>query len=197
MDFDDVRFPPLVSLDAVGGPRFKTSVASMASGAEQRTQWWQNDRGEWTVSFHTKRPAEWRPLVAFFRAIAKGRANTFRFKDWTDFNCANGEGFFVATSGSPVGVQMVKRYTFEGHYYDRIIRKPISGKITTDATGLDYANGIATAGTTWRGEFDCKCRLDSDPMRCQVIGRNPSEGLIVGWDGIEIVEQLTEEDDAT
>lgn len=203
MDFDNVRFPVRVSLDAVGGPRFKTSVASMASGAEQRIQWWENDRGEWTVSFHTKLPKEWRPLIAFFRAIARGRANTFRFKDWTDFTCEDGDGFFALIEGtSPAAYQMVKRYTFFGidgtpYTYDRIIRKPIEGKVTTTATGLDYSTGIASSDGAWYGEFDCMVRLDNDPMRCQIVNRNPSEGLIIGWDGIEIIEVIGDDGESS
>ena len=187
-DFDDIRFPPRISMDAVGGPRFKTSVASMASGAEQRIAWWPNERGEWTVSYHARRPSDWQPMLAFFRAIAQGRANTFRFKDWTDYICENGEGTFAETQlGGPY--QMVKLYTFGGYTYERVIRKPIEGKITTDAPDLDYATGLSEAGGTyWYGEFDVMARLDNDPARCQVIDRNVSEGLIVGWDGIEIVE---------
>lgn len=191
-DFD-VRFPPKISLNAVGGPGFKTSVAMMASGAESRTQEWELDRGEWVVSHEARLPQDWEPLVAFFRVIAKGRANTFRFKDWTDFECAVGSGLFIDTEeGSPVRKQMVKRYTFGGFTYDRVITKPINGTITTNATGLDYATGIAVSGTSWSGEFDVWARLNNDPMKCQVIDRNPQEGLIVGWSGIEIVEVIHE-----
>lgn len=193
-DFDTVRFPSKISLNAIGGPRFKTSIAIMASGTESRVQEWELERGEWVVSHSARLPKDWQPLLSFFRAIAKGSANTFRFKDWTDFECAVGEGLFVNDeSGSPTLRQMVKRYTFEGFTYDRVIAKPINGKITTNAVGLDYATGLATSGTTWNGEFDVWARLNIDPMKCQVINRNPEEGLIVGWDGIEIVEVINEQ----
>lgn len=192
MDFDDVRFPPLISFGAVGGPRFETSVATMASGAESRNQNWELDRGEWEVSFTARIKEEWMPLVSFFRVIAKGRANTFRFKDWTDYVALTGEGLFVDDdSGSPTLRQMVKRYTYGNYTYDRYITKPISGKITTDAVGLDYASGLALSGTTWSGEFDCWCRLNNDPMRLRMIDKN-DHGFIVGWSGIEIVEVTSE-----
>lgn len=197
-DFNSVRFPVAISLNAVGGPMFKTAVSTVASGREARTQIWERERGEWVVSHHARMPAEWQPLLAFFRAVGQGMANTFRFKDWTDFVCANGEGFFVdATFGSPLGKQMVKRYTFEGQTYDRVIAKPISGKITTDAIGLDYSNGIATSGTTWYGEFDVWARLNVDSAKLQVINKQGKDEnnrpiLIVGWDDIEIVEVIHE-----
>lgn len=188
----DIRFPPRVSLNAVGGPRFLTSIAVMSSGAESRNQNWELERGEWTVSHSARLPADWQPLLSFFRIVA-GMAHTFRFKDWTDFECAAGEGFFVPSLiGSPILVQMVKRYTFGAYTYDRYITKPINGTIVTNAVGLDYATGLATSGTTWRGEFDVWARLNNDPMRAQVIDRNPQEGLIVGWNDIEIVEVTNE-----
>ncbi len=188
----DIRFPPAISFGAVGGPRFKTSVAVMASGAESRIQVWSDERGEWNVSHAARAPDDWEPLLAFFRVVA-GMANTFRFKDWTDYVCLSGDGYFVVDDahGSPTLKQMVKRYTFGGYTYDRKITKPIQGKITTDAVDLDYATGLAVSGTTWSGEFDCWCRLNSDPMKAQTINRS-SDGLIVGWNDIEIIEVIGE-----
>ncbi len=191
-DLDSVRFPPKISRGAVGGPRFKTTVSVMASGAESRNQEWELERGEWVVGFNAREQAQFAPLLSFFRIVA-GMANTFRFKDWTDYICLTGEGFFVESGfGSPTVLQMVKRYTFGAYSYDRYITKPISGKVTTDAVGLDYSTGQATSGTTWHGEFDCCVRLNSDPMRNRVIDRNQG-GLIMAWDDIELVETNLEQ----
>ena len=188
-DFDDVRFPPKISFGAVGGPRFMVTVATMASGAESRRRWWETERGEWTVSHRAKVGTAVDELLAFFRAIAQGRGNTFRFKDWADFICPVGAGFFIDTTiGSPTRRQMVRRYTFGSHTYDRIITKPINGSITYNGTGLDYATGTAATGTTWSGEFDCMVRLDEDPMKLQTVDRNPDGDLIISWDNIQIVE---------
>jgi uncharacterized protein (TIGR02217 family) len=205
-DFDQALFPPKVSLNAVGGPGFNTSIVTMASGKESRRRWWEQDRGSWVVSHHARlHDPVGQELLAFFRTVAQGMGNTFRFKDWTDFVCATGSGLFQpSTFGSPTGVQMVKRYSFRGldgttYTHDRVINKPRSGTITTNAVGLDYATGIATSGTTWSGEFDCWVRLNSDVMRLQVLNRhgdNDESGrpeLIVGWDGIELVEVIEEE----
>lgn len=192
MDFDNVRFPPLIALGAVGGPRFKTSIAEMSNGREGRIQWWENERGEWTVSHNAKRPGKAGELLAFFRTIGKGMANTFRFKDWADFTCDPGQGVFVDTEDSPPLRQMVKRYTFYGidgtpYTYDRVIVKPVSGKVTTDGTGLDYATGIADSGTTWSGEFDCWARLNSDAMKGTIL--TPKEGgFLIEFPSIDLVE---------
>lgn len=196
-DFDNVRFPEKISLDASGGPQFKTTVAEMATGKEGRIQWWEHARGEWTCSHTAKRPAAGKVLLSFFYVVGQGMANTFRFKDWNDFECANGDGFFIDTEGSPILKQMVKRYRFTGidgtiYTYDRIISKPITGKVTTDAASLDYATGIAASGTTWYGEFDCWTRLGSDASKFQIITPKPG-GYLVSWDGIEIIEVQDED----
>jgi uncharacterized protein (TIGR02217 family) len=194
-DFDTVRFPPRISFGAVGGPRFMTTVNIMASGAEGRRRWWETERGEWSVSHRAKAGADAEELLAFFRVVAQGRGNTFRFKDWTDYVCPVGAGLFTNTTiGSPTLRQMVKRYSFGGFTYDRIITKPINGTITTNASGLDYATGIANTGTTWSGEFDCMVRLDDDPMKLQVVDRQAGEDgdLIIHWEGIQIVEVIFE-----
>ncbi len=196
-DFDNVRFPPKISLGAVGGPRFKTSLAVMASGAESRVQEWETERGEWTVSHSVKRPIQAAELFAFVRVVGKGMANTFRFKDWPDFICEQGDGFFVDTDDSPPVKQMVKRYTFLGidstpYTYDRIICKPITGKITTDASGLDYASGQATTGTFWYGEFDCWVRQNSDWTKSQIITPKPG-GFLIAFNDIELVEVIFED----
>jgi len=191
MSFLDIRFPVRIAMNCVGGPGFSTNIAIMASGAESRNQEWTYERGEWEASQAAKLPEEYKPLQAFFRNAA-GRANTWRFKDWTDFEADATEGVFISTNiGSPSGMQMVKRYTFGAYTYDRIISKPVSGTITlTGGSGsIDYDNGVHHGSATgWYGEFDCHCRFDTDRMRRESVDRNLPLGLIVSWESIPIVE---------
>lgn len=193
--FLNIRFPDRISFGAIGGPGFMTNIAVMSSGAESRNQEWEFERGEWEVAHAARLPTEYRDLQAFFR-LAAGRANTFAFKDWTDFECSISEGFFIAAEGSPSGYQMVKRYTFGGLTVDRRITKPRNnGKVQITGvgspSGLDYATGIVYSGsvpTAWAGEFDVHARFDTDVMRAESINRNPRDGLIVTWQSIPIVE---------
>lgn len=174
-------------MGAEGGPEFQTDIVIVASGAEQRNQNWSEERLRWEVSHAARLEADWRQLQAFFRVV-RGRASSFRFKDHTDYVCENGDGVFIDTDGSPTQKQMYKRYTFEGQTFYRKITKPVSGRITTDATGLDYSSGIATSGSYWYGEFDVHCRFDIDAMRGEIINKTKDDGLIVGWSSIPIVE---------
>lgn len=186
MRFKDERFPPAVSYDAVGGPGFLTNIVITNSGKEYPDQVWTLERGEWEVSYQNRLPAVYRDLQAFFR-IMRGRAHSFRFKDWSDFEAASGEGLFTDTDDSPPGRQMIKRYTFGSETYDRVITKPVVGKITTDAVSLDYTTGIASSGTYWSGEFDCHARLDTDKMKQTQKDRSGGQ-LVIDWSSIPLVE---------
>jgi uncharacterized protein (TIGR02217 family) len=186
MSFKDIQFPPNISFHAIGGPGFLTNVVIPNSGKEFRDSVWSLERGSWDVAHAARRPVDYQPLQAFFRVV-KGRAYSFRFKDWSDFSAAAGEGLFIDAGGSPSAKQMIKRYTFGSETFDRPITKPVSGKITTDAVGLDYMTGIASSGTTWNGEFDCHARFDTDQMKAETIDRSGA-GLIIGWSSITIIE---------
>jgi len=186
MSFKDIRFPTDPTFGIQGGPGFLTNVVFTNSGKEFREDVWELERGEWDISHEVKVGAKFRPLPAFFRVV-KGRAYSFRFKDWSDFEAASGEGLFIDTDDSPPAKQMIKRYTFDGETFDRVITKPVNGKITTDAVSLDYATGIAASGTSWSGEFDCHVRFDTDKMQSTVINRSGGE-IVVSWSGIKIIE---------
>lgn len=188
-NFIDIRFPERISLNAQGGPEFLTDIVIVASGFETRNQNWSKQRMRFDVAHAARREADWRKLQAFFLVVA-GRACSFRFKDWTDYVCLSGDGVFITddTAGSPTVLQMHKRYTFQGQTYYRKITKPISGKITTNASGLDYSTGIASSGSTWSGEFDVHARFDTDSMQSETLNRTPDGELLVGWRSIPIVE---------
>lgn len=191
MSFLDIQFPPKISLNAIGGPEFLTDIVIVASGAELRNQNWSSERLRYEVSHAARREVDWRQLQAFFRIVA-GRAYSFRFKDWTDYQCAAGSGSFVtSTYGSPTGNQMVKAYSFGGNTYYRPITKPINGTINLTGGGtLDYSTGVVHGGTptAWDGEFDVHVRFDTDAMKAETINKKDDGELLVGWQSIPVVE---------
>lgn len=191
------RFPEDISFGAIGGPGFLTDVVIVESGQEYRRQARALELGAWEVSHAARKPTQYRKLQAFFR-VAAGRANAFRFKDWSDFEVSASEGRFAAIAGDSSGAtwQMVKRYTFGAYTYDRAIQKPVSGTVVvTGGSGhsIDYTTGILTEGagepTSWTGEFDVPCRFDTDVMKAETRDREGGYGdLIIGWSTIPIVE---------
>jgi uncharacterized protein (TIGR02217 family) len=201
------RFPENISYGAVGGPEFKTEISVAISGREERNGAWAYPRHSWDVSQGINGAADYAALRAFF-LIARGRQNSWRFKDWTDFQAAHtGNGKGVALGLTTTTFQLVKRYTSGSLTQDRLIRKPIAAgfelkdtgvtlTLTTDYT-LDATTGIVTttvprtaANLTWSGEFDTPMRFDTDKLDGRVVSRNGQDGLLTEWSAIPIVEDM-------
>lgn len=187
MAFIETQFPTDIALGATGGPGFNTDVVVVNSGFEQRNATWQDARSAWDVAHGVKTQAQLNTLVAFFRVI-KGRANGFRFKDWTDYTVETGEGIFSTIDSTHF--QMVRRYTTAANNHDRDITKPVSG--TVDITGgsgvsVDYTTGIVTVTsgtpTAWTGQFDVPVRFDTDQMKVSIEHYNAFT-----WGQIPVVE---------
>lgn len=192
MAFKEIQFPPKISMGATGGLGWLTDIVTLQSGFEQRNQTLAQPRGRWTVSHSARLAEKFNPLLAFINVV-RGQTHGFRFKDWTDYTVAAGEGVFIAIDSTHK--QLAKRYTFGAETFDRIIRKPVTGSVTlTGGTGtsIDYTTGIVTfsgAPSSWVGEFDVPARFGTDDMSADIIDRNgPNGDLIVGWSGIPIIE---------
>lgn len=174
------RFPTGISYGASGGPGYSTDVVVLGSGFEQRNQNWAAARCAYDVARACKTTDLRDALIAFFR-IAKGKANGFRFKDFTDFEVSQSEGILSNLGGGQY--QLQKRYSNAGGNEDRDIKKPVSGTVVvyngssvalqagTDYT-LDATTGIITVGgsptpqpASWAGEFDVPVRFDTDQLR--------------------------------
>lgn len=187
------RFPDCVSFGAQGGAGFKTDIVVVNSGRESRNQRWSQSRAPYEVSHNAKLPEIYKPLQQFFR-IAAGKANAFRFKDWLDYTVIAGEGFFEATTDSPIEYQLLKRYTWGAFTMDRVISKPIATISVTGGTvsSVDYTTGKVrmTSGvpTVWTGEFDVPCRFDVDEMIGDIQDKTPGGDFIINWRSIPIVE---------
>jgi uncharacterized protein (TIGR02217 family) len=73
--------PQEIAFGARGGPTFFTAVASGQGGDESRSELWEEELGEWDLSFAYRTTAETEALVTFFEAV-KGRAYAFYFYDY-------------------------------------------------------------------------------------------------------------------
>ncbi len=131
MAFHDVQLPDDIERGAIGGPMFKTTVVPMASGFEQRNIDWSQTRGEWDASYGIQTKDDYTRLIDFFYN-RQGRAHSFPFKDWSDFEIGK---FADPTSDNQilalgddveVDFQIFKRYISGAFNYDRDITKPIA-----------------------------------------------------------------------
>lgn len=142
MTFHDVRLPDDVERGAVGGPRFKTTVLTLESGFEKRNIDWAQARGQWDVGYgimaKEDEAAQFATLdiIRNFFYARQGRAHSFRFKDWTDFDIGDKNNPTVTNQqiglGDDVTVafQIFKQYSSGGITYDRPLTKIVSGTQT-------------------------------------------------------------------
>lgn len=149
-----------------------------ASGYEQRNINWSEARARYNVAHGIKTQAQLDTLIAFFRA-RKGRANGFRFKDWTDYLVTSQD---IGTGdGSTTQFQLVKTYTSGSITESRTIHKPVAGTLTVyldevEESGSNYSLDTTTGIITFISapaldvvitadfEFDVPVRFDTDRL---------------------------------
>jgi uncharacterized protein (TIGR02217 family) len=185
------RFPIDISFGATGGPTWQTDIAAVDSGYEYANQNWSQARARYEVGHDARRPELFDALLDFYMAV-KGRANQFRFKDWSDFSATAAQGVFSPLTGTTF--QMYKRYTAGALTHNRKIVKPVSAVTVVGGTGasVDYTTGVVTVSsgtpTAWYGDFDVPVRFDTDLMQATILNRSLARGLIQGWQSISLVE---------
>jgi uncharacterized protein (TIGR02217 family) len=173
--FLDISFPPFVARGATGGPSFSTSVVALASGREERNILWANARGKWNISTGIRTREQMLDVIAFFHVV-KGRAYSFRFKDWNDYSAT--DQLMVEISATVW--QLAKRYNIAGFEHIRAIAKPAAGTVAvkiggvpTTPSGIDHLTGRVTFGSapssapTASFEFDVPVRFDTDHLPVQ------------------------------
>lgn len=166
MTFHDVRLPTDIERGAIGGPMFKTTVLELNSGFEQRNIDWSQVRGEWDISYgimsmdDNLQGAFIHQVRDFFYA-RQGRAHTFRFKDFADFEI--GDPNNPTTTNQLIGLgddatvafQVFKRYSSGGINLDRTRTKIVSGTVTVLLDGVvqadpgDYSIDLVTGLITF------------------------------------------------
>lgn len=178
MAFIETRFPTDIAYGSSGGPEYSTDVVIMQSGYEQRNSNWSQARIRYNVAPGVKTQNQLDTLIAFFRA-RKGRADGFRFKDWTDFKVT---GQMIGTgNGSNTVFQLVKTYVNSAITETRTITKPVSATVKIYLGGVLQNDSVYTANTTSGQitflsapangalitadfEFDIPARFDTDRL---------------------------------
>jgi uncharacterized protein (TIGR02217 family) len=173
--FLDISFPGAVARGATGGPGFSTQIVMLASGAEQRNINWQQARGRCNISTGIRDRADMANVIAHFRVV-RGRAYSFRFRDWNDYDATNQPMLQV----TPTVWQIVKRYVRGTNEQVRPVTKPVSGTVIVRVNNvvvvpqtIDHLTGRVTFASapaqtpTATFQFDVPVRFDTDelPMR--------------------------------
>lgn len=177
MAFHDIRFPVDIAYGSTGGPEFSTEVIETHGGYEQRNSNWADARGRYNVAHGVKTTDQLDALIAFFRA-RKGRAHSFRFKDWADWRVS--AQVLGLGDGSKTSFQLLKTYSSGGAVITRSITKPVAGSVMiyvdevaqAGSVSMDAATGVVTfdaaptegAVITADFEFDVTARFDTDRL---------------------------------
>jgi uncharacterized protein (TIGR02217 family) len=111
MAFHNTQLPSDIERGAQGGPRFKTTILILGGGLEKRNIDWATTRAEYDISYGIESKADYSDVIEFFYA-RQGRAHSFRFKDWADFEITAQN--VMTTDGSTSTVSMFKRYSSGG-----------------------------------------------------------------------------------
>jgi len=182
--YEDAIFPANIAYNSVGGPTYATTVVASAGGFEQRNQQWAQARREYELGLTNRSGAETMALVAFFQAVAKGRANGFRFLDFLAGEHAVVGGSLGTGDGTRRTWPLVKLYVVGSLIDVRPTTKPVTGTVAlylggvlTGAYSLDTTTGLVTfvdpPGTgvviTGDWQFHVPVRFDTDALLFQRI----------------------------
>ena len=182
MAFHDARLPEDVERGAQGGPRFKTTILVLGGGLEKRNIDWQTTRGEWDIGYGIESKQDFSDVIDFFYA-RQGRAHSFRFKDWTDFEVGSTSNPVTFATGDTTTTvfQAQKRYSSGSIDFDRDLTKIVSGTVEVyvnavlQADPADYSIDLLTGLITFVSapaavpiglvcEFDVPVRFDTDAL---------------------------------
>lgn len=193
MAFHDVRFPEVIEQGAQGGPAFSTTVQETTGGREQRQRNWSAPRHRWNVGTGLRDEAGVQELIAFFWARA-GRAHTFRFKAWDDFQAVASP--LGAGDGARTDFQLVKVYASGPAEAVRRLTRPVASTVRVRVNGVPAAFALlplgvvrlqappaAGAAVAADCEFDVPVRFDTDEL-----GINMREVDMGSWPEIPVVE---------
>lgn len=186
MAFIDVRLSDDVERGAQGGPRFKTTIIGLSSGFEKRNIDWENTRGAWDIGYGISSKVNFEAVKDFFYA-RYGKAHSFRFKDWSDFEVA--DQLMFTTDGTTSTFQIFKQYSSGGIDFNRILTKIVNLSVTATVNAVSQTvvydavpasgevsisllTGVVTLGSTHAAtssqavnltlEFDVPVRFDTD-----------------------------------
>lgn len=200
MAFFEQLFPPQISLDMSGGPRFLTSKAYTVGGQRITNRDAQLPLHRYRLGHPVRTSEDFEELRSFFYVVG-GDADGFLFKDWADFQCSAARS--SATLVAAGQYQLNKLYSFGTRTFTRKIQKPVAGakifrtrsSVTTDitsASSLNLTTGIVTvsghvAGDiyTWEGEFYVPVAFVDPAAVFRVIG---TPYMYTEWPDIEIEE---------
>lgn len=179
-------FPGCPTFGFTVNPRYLVRIVEREGGYERRDRRWSRPLSYYTtVPTGDQAEGDIQNVLAFWHAVG-GRAEAFRFKDWSDYKSCPVQDTptpldqpLAYEAGSPGGYRLSKEYTVGALTQVREIYKPKGDTIRiANALGveqdastwtIDEATGLLSTGggfsgvpATWGGEFYVSVRFDSE-----------------------------------
>jgi len=188
MSFFEERFPSCIKFGVTGGPRFSTSKATSQNGFTSKQRNWLYPLQSYQADNAIKNEADFEAVRAFFYNVYGG-FDGFRFKDWSDYKVADGQGVIITHDDD--SKQLARAYTYGARTFIRPITKPVPGTVVITGGGtLDYTTGLISEGdpVSWTGEFDVPVEFAEDLMDVEVVNRSGTKGLFLSWASLQLQE---------
>lgn len=198
MSFFEQLFPPRISLNAQGGPRFMVEKAYTSSGRRSTNLLAAYPIHEYAIDQPVRNGADFEELRAFFYVVG-GDADAFRFRDWSDYQLTALNSQLSLVSGTTWQVQRL--YTFGSRTFVRPISKPVagavvtrnrSGVLSTVTTTVDSTTGQCVitdhvSGDTYTaaGEFHVPVAFKDPHAVWKLLG---TPNRLTEWSGISLEE---------
>ncbi|MDX1949583.1 MAG: DUF2460 domain-containing protein [Rickettsiales bacterium] len=120
VSFHNIRFPADISAKATSKIEFQTEVISFLKGNEKRNSLQQIPIRKFEINFKDISNLQAEKVQWFFIA-RQGKAYSFRFKDWQDFEAIDQQ--IGIGDGEKTQFQLIKNYGDEQNYITRKITK--------------------------------------------------------------------------
>lgn len=146
MAFFDIEFPRDVAAGVLGGPERRVDIVPLGSGREERNARWKNSRRRFSAGLGVRDADDLAAVLAIWEEVG-GPANSFRFRDWSDFKSCPPSAA-PAPTDQPLGTgdgvaaafQLVKRYG-QIQPWTRTITKPVAGSVRIALDGIEAGSG--------------------------------------------------------
>lgn len=144
---DNIVFPTAIARGAVGGPRRRTDIVTLGSGAEERNSPWAQSRRVYNIATPARELEEFAVLMDFWEG-RRGPLYGFLFRDeMDDSSCrprltplANDQVIAVG-DGTTCAFQLVKVYDDPIRPYQRKITRPRTGSVKIAFAGMEVTSG--------------------------------------------------------
>lgn len=148
----NLEFPKDIAAGCQAMLERRDEVVTLASGHEETNQRWTHARRSWAAGLGIRSAGDLARVVEIFEEV-RGRANSFRFRDWLDWRSAP-LGQDISPTDQPLGVgdgstvtfQLVKRYGVVNPYL-RPISLPLVTSVRVAKSGTETLTGWSVSAT--------------------------------------------------